>query len=63
MNAKPGVPQNFPGVILGFGVGTPEAPQGAALEKNDRPYSRSVVYAEFLDIKNESFFVQSRLYL
>ena len=39
--------------ILRFGIGTPEALQRATLHEDGRPYTRPVVDAEPLDIKNE----------
>jgi len=50
---------------LGFGIMTPLAAQGAAFQENCRPYSRSVLCAESLDLGNRKdhgfFFVHLHL--
>jgi hypothetical protein len=47
--------------MLGFGVGTPAAAQGAAFEEDSGTYPRPIVNAEFLNVENEPCFVQARL--
>jgi hypothetical protein len=61
-DAEPAVPQDFRGGMLGFGVGTPAAAQGTALEEDNRAYPRPVMDAEFLNVEDKTCFVQTRLF-
>jgi hypothetical protein len=40
--------------VLGFGAGTPLAPQGAALEKDDGPNAGTVVNCKSLDLEKST---------
>jgi hypothetical protein len=43
--------------MMGFRVVTPGAPEGTALEEEDRSYSRPVMKAETLDIEDQGLFL------
>ena len=49
------IPYDLDAVTLTFGVSAPAAAQGAALEKDSSPDTRTVIDAEFLNIKDQSF--------
>jgi len=49
------VPENLGMGHLGFGIGTPFAPQRTSLKKDNGSDARAVMYAEFLDIKDGCF--------
>jgi hypothetical protein len=43
--------------LMGFRVVAPGAPEGTALEEDDRSYSRPVMKTETLDIKDQGLFL------
>jgi hypothetical protein len=56
LNAAVGEKSDLLPRLMGFRVVAPGAPEGTALEEDDRSYSRPVMKAETLDIKDQGFF-------
>jgi hypothetical protein len=48
------VPDDFSLWLLAFGIGAPRTFEGAAFEENYCTNSRSVIYAEFLNVENHA---------
>jgi hypothetical protein len=53
LNAAVGEKSDLLSRLMGFRVVAPGAPEGTALEEEDRSYSRPVMKAETLDIKDQ----------
>ena len=47
-------------LTLGFGIGAPQAAEGATFEKNHRPDARSIIERVFLDVVDDTFGFQLR---
>ena len=48
------VPENLQARLLAFGIGAPSTFKRTTLEENNRPNSRSVIYAEFLNVEDHT---------